>query len=80
MAGELGYSVKLIARARMRRRGGGARVQPTLCRSTTRWRAVGGAFNAVMLQGGAIREVTLAGPGAGGEETATRRDRRPAGG
>ena len=30
-----------------------------------------GAFNAVMLQGDAIREITLEGPGAGGLETAS---------
>ncbi|MDX6516827.1 MAG: threonine synthase, partial [Gaiellaceae bacterium] len=30
-----------------------------------------GAFNAVMLQGDAIREITLNGPGAGGIETAS---------
>ena len=33
--------------------------------------AVTGAFNAVMLQGDAIREITLEGPGAGGIETAS---------
>ena len=32
---------------------------------------VEGAFNAVMLQGDAIREITLEGPGAGGIETAS---------
>jgi len=32
---------------------------------------VEGAFNAVMLQGDAIREITLEGPGAGGMETAS---------
>ena len=32
---------------------------------------VDGAFNAVMLQGDAIREITLEGPGAGGLETAS---------
>ena len=32
---------------------------------------VDGAFNAVMLQGDAIREITLEGPGAGGIETAS---------
>ena len=32
---------------------------------------VDGAFNAVMLQGDAIREITLEGPGAGGDETAS---------
>ena len=33
--------------------------------------SVDGAFNAVMLQGDAIREITLEGPGAGGIETAS---------
>src|SRR5262249_60732517 len=33
--------------------------------------AVDGAINAVMLQGDAIREITLEGPGAGGIETAS---------
>jgi homoserine dehydrogenase len=33
--------------------------------------AVEGAFNAVMLHGDAIREITLEGPGAGGPETAS---------
>src|SRR3954447_9561052 len=33
--------------------------------------AVEGPFNAVMLQGDAIREITLVGPGAGGSETAS---------
>ena len=33
--------------------------------------SVAGAFNAVMLQGDAIREITLEGPGAGGMETAS---------
>ena len=39
--------------------------------ATTRSPAVEGAFNAVMLQGDAIREITLEGPGAGGIETAS---------
>ena len=33
--------------------------------------AVEGSFNAVMLRGTAIRQLTLQGPGAGGDETAT---------
>jgi homoserine dehydrogenase len=32
---------------------------------------VEGSFNAVMLRGSAIREITLVGPGAGGDETAS---------
>ena len=44
--------------------------------SSIRWPKVDGAFNAVMLQGDAIREITLEGPGAGGIETASAVDRR----
>ena len=39
--------------------------------SSIRSRRSNGAFNAVMLQGDAIREITLEGPGAGGIETAS---------
>jgi homoserine dehydrogenase len=70
-AAELGYAVKLIASARM---AGGevmARVHPCLLAGEHPLAAVGGAFNAVMLQGRSIREVILEGPGAGGDETAT---------
>ena len=47
------------------------RVQPALVDRTHPLAAVDGAFNAVMLQGDAIREITLEGPGAGGLETAS---------
>jgi homoserine dehydrogenase len=47
------------------------RVGPALVDSHHPLAAVEGAFNAVMLQGDAIREITLEGPGAGGVETAS---------
>ena len=47
------------------------RVQPALVDRAHPLAAVDGAFNAVMLQGDAIREITLEGPGAGGIETAS---------
>ena len=47
------------------------RVQPSLVDRRHPLAAVEGAFNAVMLQGDAIREITLEGPGAGGLETAS---------
>jgi homoserine dehydrogenase len=47
------------------------RVQPALVDRHHPLAAVEGAFNAVMLQGDAIREITLEGPGAGGVETAS---------
>jgi homoserine dehydrogenase len=48
-----------------------ARVRPSLVDDRHPLAAVTGAFNAVMLQGDAIREITLEGPGAGGMETAS---------
>jgi homoserine dehydrogenase len=47
------------------------RVRPSLVDRHHPLAAVEGAFNAVMLQGDAIREITLEGPGAGGIETAS---------
>ncbi len=47
------------------------RVRPALVDRRHPLAAVEGAFNAVMLQGDAIREITLEGPGAGGLETAS---------
>ena len=47
------------------------RVHPALIDRHHPLAAVEGAFNAVMLQGDAIREITLEGPGAGGMETAS---------
>jgi homoserine dehydrogenase len=47
------------------------RVRPSLVDRHHPLASIEGAFNAVMLQGDAIREVTLSGPGAGGIETAS---------
>ena len=46
-------------------------VRPSLVDTHHPLAKVEGAFNAVMLQGDAIREITLEGPGAGGIETAS---------
>ena len=70
-ADELGMAVRLLGIATL---DGGAvdvRVQPALVDRSHPLAAVDGAFNAVVLQGDAIREITLEGPGAGGLETAT---------
>ena len=48
-----------------------ARVGPAFVDAHHPLAAVEGPFNAVMLQGDAIREITLEGPGAGGIETAS---------
>jgi homoserine dehydrogenase len=47
------------------------RVQPAFVDRSHPLAAVDGALNAVVLQGDAIREITLEGPGAGGIETAS---------
>jgi len=70
-ANDLGYRVKLIAAAERHAAGVLARVRPTLVPRDHALAGVEGSFNAVMLQGDAIREITLAGPGAGGDETAS---------
>jgi homoserine dehydrogenase len=63
--------VKLIGRATIVDGRVDARVGPALVDRRHPLAAVEGAFNAVMLQGDAIREITLEGPGAGGTETAS---------
>jgi homoserine dehydrogenase len=70
-AAELGYAVKLLGRAALGSGGISASVAPTLVPHGHPLARVDGSFNAVMLRGDAIREVTLQGPGAGGVETAT---------
>jgi homoserine dehydrogenase len=71
VARELGYRIKLIASAERLDGGVTARVHPTLVPGGHPLATIEGSFNAVMLRGSAIREITLAGPGAGGDETAS---------
>lgn len=70
-ARELGMSVRLVGAATIVDGEFDVRVGPALVTSDHPLAAIDGAFNAVMLQGDAIREITLEGPGAGGIETAT---------
>jgi homoserine dehydrogenase len=63
--------VKLVGRATLAGERVDVRVGPALVDAHHPLAAVEGAFNAVMLQGDAIREITLEGPGAGGSETAS---------
>ena len=67
----LGMHVKLIGRASLVGDRVDVRVGPAFVDGHHPLAAVEGAFNAVMLQGDAIREITLEGPGAGGIETAS---------
>ncbi len=70
-AAELGMVVRLVGIATLEREEVDVRVQPAFVERSHPLAAVDGAFNAVMLQGDAIREITLEGPGAGGIETAS---------
>jgi homoserine dehydrogenase len=70
-AEELDMVIRLVGAARLVDGQVDVRVQPALVDKHHPLAAVEGAFNAVMLQGDAIREITLEGPGAGGIETAS---------
>jgi homoserine dehydrogenase len=70
-AASLGMVVRLVGIATLVGDSVDVRVQPALVDRSHPLAAVDGAFNAVMLQGDAIREITLEGPGAGGIETAS---------
>ena len=67
----LDMHVKLIGEATLVDGRFDVRVGPALVDSHHPLAAVEGAYNAVMLQGDSIREITLEGPGAGGIETAS---------
>jgi len=67
----LDMRVKLLARATLTDGRVDVRVGPAFVDAHHPLAAVEGPFNAVMLQGDAIREITLEGPGAGGIETAS---------
>jgi homoserine dehydrogenase len=70
-ARELEMVIRLVGSARLVDGHVDVRVSPALVDRHHPLAAVEGAFNAVMLQGDAIREITLEGPGAGGIETAS---------
>src|SRR6266581_8099078 len=70
-ARELEMTVRLVGSATLVDGKIDVRVQPSLVDRHHPLAAVEGPFNAVMLQGDAIREITLEGPGAGGLETAS---------
>ncbi|HEX3227229.1 MAG TPA: homoserine dehydrogenase [Gaiellaceae bacterium] len=70
-AAEFGMAVKLIGIATLIDDSVDVRVQPAFVERAHPLAGVDGSSNAVVLQGDAIREVTLGGPGAGGLETAS---------
>ena len=70
-ARQLDMAIRLVGAARLVDGQVDVRVQPAFVDKQHPLAKVDGAFNAVMLQGDAIREITLEGPGAGGVETAS---------
>jgi homoserine dehydrogenase len=70
-ARELEMAVRLVGSATLVDGALDVRVRPAFVDRHHPLAAVEGAFNAVMLQGDAIREIMLEGPGAGGIETAS---------
>ncbi len=70
-AREMEMAIRLVGAATLVDGMVDVRVHPVLVDRHHPLAAVEGAFNAVMLQGDAIREIVLEGPGAGGLETAS---------
>src|SRR4051794_7726944 len=70
-ARQLDMVIRLVGAARLVDGRVDVTVQPAFVDKQHPLAKVDGAFNAVMLQGDAIREITLEGPGAGGVETAS---------
>jgi homoserine dehydrogenase len=70
-AGGLGYAVKLLAIADRSSEGVSTRVHPALIRLDHPLASIRGSTNAIFIEGPSIDELLFAGPGAGGEPTAT---------
>jgi homoserine dehydrogenase len=71
MAEELGYRIKLLGVAERTKAGIEQRVHPTMVPRTSSLAQVMGVTNAVSVDADAVRELTLVGPGAGGDATAS---------
>ena len=70
-ADDLGYRVKLLGVAKRTTAGIEQRVHPTMVPKYTAIAQIMDVTNAVVVNADAVREVTLSGPGAGGEATAS---------
>lgn len=70
-ADELGYRIKLLGVARRTETGIEARVHPTMIPKSCAVARTDGVLNAVALDGDAVGEIVLVGPGAGGAATAS---------
>ncbi len=71
MAKELGFRIKLLGVAERTGTGIEQRVHPTMVPKTSSIAQVMGVTNAVTIDADAVRELTLIGPGAGGDATAS---------
>jgi homoserine dehydrogenase len=70
-ARNLGYAIKLLAIAELTPNGVSARVHPVLLPTDHPLASIRGATNAIFIEGPAIDTLLFAGPGAGGDPTAT---------
>jgi homoserine dehydrogenase len=70
-AAELGYAIKLLAVAERSDAGISARVHPVMLPLDHPLAPIQGATNAIFIEGPSIDRLLFAGPGAGGEPTAT---------
>ena len=71
MARELGFRIKLLGVAERTKTGIEQRVHPTMVPKTSSIAQVMGVTNAVTIDADAVKELTLIGPGAGGDATAS---------
>lgn len=71
MADDLGYRIKLLGVAERTKTGIEQRVHPTMVPKCSPIAQVMGVLNAVAIDADAVREITLVGPGAGGDPTAS---------
>ncbi len=70
-ARNLGYAIKLLGIAELTPNGVSARVHPVLLPTDHPLASIRGATNAIFIEGPAIDTLLFAGPGAGGDPTAT---------
>ncbi len=70
-AADLGYVVKLLAVAERTELGVGARVHPMMLPADHPLAPIHGPTNAIFIEGPSVEQLLFAGPGAGGEPTAT---------
>ncbi|AWM89108.1 homoserine dehydrogenase [Microvirga sp. 17 mud 1-3] len=71
MANELGFRIKLLGVAERTQTGIEQRVHPTMVPRSSSIAQVMGVTNAVTIDADAVKELTLIGPGAGGDATAS---------